>query len=153
MIHLQIKKKNDKSKPQSKQSPKPKEEKKLTPENKQIDIHKDWKSFCEKVKATKISIGNALELGVPQISDNKLLIKYHKAHNFQMNLLNNNKSIIEKLMKEEFDQSIYLKTDIDESIPEPKENKTINNEEIIKNVSKTDPLVNKLINELGLELT
>jgi hypothetical protein len=56
-------------------------------------------------------------------------------------------------MKDEFDQSLYLKTDIDESIPEPKINKTINNEDTIKNISKTDPLVNKLISELGLELT
>jgi hypothetical protein len=70
-----------------------------------------------------------------------------------MNLLNNNKTIIEKLIKEEFNQSIHIKSDIDESIPEPKENKTINKEETIKNISKTDPLVNKLINELGLELT
>ena len=70
-----------------------------------------------------------------------------------MNLLNNNKTIVEKLIKEEFNQSIHIKTDIDDSIPEPQVNKTINKEETIKNMSKTDPLVNKLINDLGLEIT
>ena len=70
-----------------------------------------------------------------------------------MNLLNKNKTIIEKLIKEEFNQSIHIKTDIDDSIPEPQLNKTINKEETIKNMSKTDPLVNKLINDLGLEIT
>jgi len=147
-----IKKKNNKP-TQSKKSVKPQTEDKSNNDLKPVEIQNDWQNFCNKVKATKISIGNALELGIPKITENKLLVKYHKAHNFQMNLLNNNKTIIEKLIKEEFNQSIHIKTDIDESIPEPQVNKTINKEETIKNISKTDPLVNKLINELGLELT
>ena len=117
------------------------------------EIQNNWQNFCDKVKSTKISIGNALELGVPKIQDDKLLVKYHKAHNFQMSLLIKNKNIIEKIIKDDYDQLIHVKTEIDETIPEPKFEKTINKQETIKQISKTDPLVNKLINELGLELT
>jgi DNA polymerase-3 subunit gamma/tau len=118
-----------------------------------IEIQKNWQSFCDKIKATKISIGNALELGIPEIDKNKLLVKYHKAHNFHLNILEKNKNVIEKIIKNEYNQLIHVKADIDESIPEPQLNKTINKEETIKQISKTDPLINKLINELGLELT
>ena len=58
-----------------------------------------------------------------------------------------------KIIKNEYNQLIHVKADIDESIPEPQLNKTINKQETIKQISKTDPLINKLINELGLELT
>lgn len=118
-----------------------------------IDIQKNWQNFCDKVKATKISIGNALELGVPTLQNDKLLVKYHKAHNFQMNLLDKNKGIIEKIIKDDYNQLVHINTNIDESLPEPKVNKKVNKQETIDKISKTDPLVNKLINELGLELT
>jgi DNA polymerase III subunit gamma/tau len=141
---------------QSKQTTKPlipKTENKSIPNRNAKEIQKDWQQFCDKVKTTKISIGNALELGVPKIQDDKLLVKYHKAHSFQMNLLIKNKNIIEKIIEDDYDQIFHVNTEIDETIPEPKLNKTINTQETINQISKTDPLINKLINELGLELT
>lgn len=94
-----------------------------------------------------------MELGLPIMQDNKLLVKYNKAHNFQMNLLIKNKNIIEKIIKEDYDQIIHINTEIDATIPEPKFKTKINTQENINQISKTDPLINKLINELGLELT
>ena len=148
-----LKKKAHKQSKQTQEPVIPKIEIKTNPVRDSKAIQKDWQNFCDKVKATKMSIGNALELGVPNIQDNKLLVKYHKAHNFQMNLLIKNKNIIEKIIKDDYDQLIHVNTEIDESLPEPKLKKTINTQETINQISKTDPLINKLINELGLELT
>lgn len=150
-INLLKKKTNNKIQ-YSEQPVKPKTEQ-TTELPKSIEFHNDWQNFCDKIKSTKISIGNALEMGIPELNENKLLVKYHKAHNFQKNLLEKNKNIIEQFIEKEYNQTIHIKTDIDLTLPDSQNKKTDNKQKTIENISKTDPLVNKLINELGLELT
>jgi hypothetical protein len=70
-----------------------------------------------------------------------------------MNLLEKNKSIIEQFIESNYKHTIHINTEIDLSLPDLPVEKKENKQKTIENISKTDPMVNKLISELGLELT
>ncbi len=122
----------------------------ITKEN----ITEKWIDICDAIKTKKMIVGNALDLGRPGIEDQNILtIKFKKSHSFQLNMVNKNKSFIQDFLKNHFNKLLYIKTETDQNSKEEITNKPKQKSEIINQLSESDPLLNKLIEELGLELT
>ena len=121
---------------------------------KKEEISEKWKNICDEIKSKKVSVGNALDQGIPVIEDeNILVIRFKKNHSFQLNMVNKNKIFIEKFFDKHLGKSLHIKTEFDQNSKEEIEIKPKQKSEIINQISESDPILNKLIKELGLELT
>lgn len=118
------------------------------------NISEKWQDVCEGIKQNKMSFGTALEQGIPIFENEKLLVvKFSKSLSFQMNMLHKNKTYLEKYFHDQYQQAIHVKAIIDENSAEPDKVKPKKKKDIVNQLSESDPLINKLIDELGLELT
>jgi hypothetical protein len=90
-----------------------------------------------------------MELGrLTVFQDNTLNIEYKKIHSFHENWIKKNIRSLEESFKNQFKQTIRIEIITVDS----GETNTENTQQILKKVSDDDPLINSLIEELGLEL-
>jgi hypothetical protein len=119
-------------------------------------IQNYWSELIGQYKSSKVNLANALELGKPVSLDNsELHITYSKKNSFHISWLKKNQRLIEKNLKDYFKITVKIVLDInEEEEPEPElpEDKKMDKESI-KKMLKEDPLLNKLVDDLGLELT
>jgi len=100
-------------------------------------------------------LSNALQLGKPvALKDSNLSLVYSKKDSFHITWFKKNQRIIEQQFNKNFNtpikfsiQEIEVEQDI--SKPEPK---AVDRDTLGKSI-KEDPLLNKLVDELGLEIT
>jgi len=114
-----------------------------------------WPQLVNKFRETKVNLGNALELGKPDKLENSILtVTYNSIDSFHHTWLNKNKRHVEEALLDIFKQSIRVETLIQPGVnPQvPKSGPAMNKGSIHKLI-KEDELLNKLIDDLGLELT
>jgi DNA polymerase-3 subunit gamma/tau len=115
-----------------------------------------WATLTEEFKSSKVNLANALELGKPiDLNNNDLLLEYTKKNSFHITWFKKHQRTIESHLRNHFQEPIKviiqvveeneddLNSDPDKPLDKNSANKII----------KDDPLLNKLVEELGLELT
>jgi len=106
-------------------------------------------------KESKVNLANALEIGELKALDGKdLIIEYAKPDVFYSTWLNKNKRLIEEELLKEYSSTIHIKiNEVDKpSSGMNNDIQRLNKKEVTKQLEK-DPVINKLIDEFGLELT
>ena len=108
-----------------------------------------WNHLKESYKSDKLNLASAMDLGsITDFTDNHFTVEYKKIHAFHENWIKNNLRTIEETFKNHFNQTIKIEiTSIDTG-----ESNVENKKQTLKKVSQEDPLINTLIDELGLEL-
>jgi DNA polymerase-3 subunit gamma/tau len=119
-------------------------------------IKEYWELLIRQFRETKVNLANALECGNPvKLEDSQLTVEFQSVDIFHLNWLNNNKELIEEKLFQEFNKNIKIKTkkaktDIDKN---KRSQDPTHPDKQVNNAPENDPLLNKLIDELGLELT
>jgi hypothetical protein len=105
--------------------------------------------LIETFRTEKVNLSNALELGrLIAYQDNEVTIEYKKVHSFHENWIRKNQHLLEEAFKQHFKKTIKLKINtIDTG-----EINAEDDQQVLKKVSAEDPIINTLIDELGLEL-
>ena len=120
-------------------------------------IQQVWPQLVDKFRLTKVNLGTALEFGTPdKLEDSILTVRYDRIDSFHHTWLNKNKKHVEDALGNIFKQSVHIETQLQNN-PEaqPRKSATGINEDKkdLHKLMKEDELLNKLINDLGLELT
>ena len=120
------------------------------------EIQSYWNQLVEEYRNSKVHLANALELGKPLKLDNTdLLLEYSKKNSFHISWFKKHQREIENNLRNNF--QIPIKITI--QIVETKDNQKVSTPDkpLDKNSAnkliKNDPLLNKLVEDLGLELT
>jgi hypothetical protein len=115
-----------------------------------------WTKLTEEYRNSKVNLANALELGQPvKLENTDLLVEYSKKNSFHISWFKKNQRTIEDRLRNHFQEPIKVTIQVVES----EEGDQISNPDkpMDKNSAnkmiKDDPLLNKLVEELGLELT
>jgi DNA polymerase-3 subunit gamma/tau len=115
-----------------------------------------WTKLTEEYRNSKVNLANALELGKPvKLENTDLLLEYSKNNSFHISWFKKNQRTIEDRLRNHFQEPIKVTIQVVES----EEGDQISNPDkpMDKNSAnkmiKDDPLLNKLVEELGLELT
>ena len=114
-----------------------------------------WPELTAKFKESKVNLANALEIGeIKTLENSKLTIEYANADVFHSTWLTKNKRIVEEELYNTFSSAVRLIiTNVDKPAKGIKNGgQRINKEEMQKQI-ENDPVLNKLIDELGLEIT
>jgi DNA polymerase-3 subunit gamma/tau len=121
-------------------------------------IQQVWPQLVDRFRQTKVNLGNALDLGIPDKLENSVLtVRYDSIDSFHHTWLNKNKKHVEEALQDIFKQSVHIETQLQPSNnpqsrkPESSDNK--NSPAALHKSFKEDELLNKLITDLGLELT
>jgi len=118
-------------------------------------LQNDWPDFLAQIRKQKVNLAAALELGqLKSFENSKLTLEYFKSNYFHISWLNKHKRLVEELLNERFSNNIKIEINILEN----SENEIIQtgnglNKTDQERMLKNDPLISKLIDELGLELT
>ncbi len=102
-----------------------------------------------------MNLANALEMGeIKGLSGNKLTVEYAKSDVFYSTWLNKNKRLVEEELFKQVTATIHLDIiSVDKPGSGIKATKPqLNKKELTKELEQ-DPVLNKLIDEFGLELT
>jgi len=119
------------------------------------DLQAAWPQLTDQFRESKVNLANALEIGeIKSLNDSNLTIEYANADVFHSTWLNKNKRLVEEELHKKFASSVRLIiNNVDKPGKGNKENsKNLNKEDMTKELEK-DPVLNKLIDELGLEIT
>lgn len=120
------------------------------------EMLKYFEQLIEKYKNTRVNLANALELGtVKGINNFELTIAYSKKHSFQISWLKKNQREIERDIKDYFNHTVKIIIDVLENDHDDEDeptDKTLDKDAMNKMI-KEDPLLHKLVEDLGLELT
>jgi DNA polymerase-3 subunit gamma/tau len=113
------------------------------------DIQHHWQNLIVSFKTQKVNLSNAMELGrLTAFQDDIVSIEYKKIHAFHENWIRKNQRLLEESFKHQFNKTIKIQiTTIDTG-----ETNAEDEQQILKKVSAEDPIINTLIDELGLEL-
>jgi len=120
------------------------------------NAQKFWTELTETYRNSKVNLANALELGRPvALDDKQISLSYSKKNSFHISWFKKNQRTVESAFMENFHTSVTFiiqeNEDGEESDDGEKEQPLDR-----KNASKSlreDPLLNKLVDELGLEIT
>ncbi len=115
-----------------------------------------WIKLAEQYRDTKVNLANALELGKPiELRDTELILEYAKKNSFHITWLKKNQRTIESQLHEHFQKPVKITMQVVESSDNESDkdpDKPLDKDSA-KKLIKDDPLLNKLVEELGLELT
>jgi DNA polymerase-3 subunit gamma/tau len=119
-------------------------------------IQQLWPQLVDRFRQTKVNLGNAMEFGIPDKLENSILtVRYDSIDSFHHTWLNKNKKHVEDALGDIFKQSVHIETEL-QSNPDqqPRKSSTAaDNKRDLHKLIKEDELLNKLITDLGLELT
>jgi DNA polymerase-3 subunit gamma/tau len=115
-----------------------------------------WIKLEEQYRDTKVNLANALELGKPvELKDSEFVLEYSKKNLFHITWLRKHQRTIETQLHDYFQEPLKVKVQIIDSDDDDTDNDT--DKPLDKNSAKKliqdDPLLNKLVEDLGLELT
>ena len=114
-------------------------------------IQKYWPHLVEHFKNSKVNLANALDIAKPlELEDSTLTIQYFKVDSFHISWLKKNKRIVEDHLYKHFKNPLKIAIKIIDG--ERKSGKDSKKNDLHEMINE-DPLMNKLIDELGLELT
>ena len=118
-------------------------------------IQQFWPQLVEDFKQSKVNLATAIELGKPTKLENlELTVNYDSVDAFHVSWLNKNKRIVEEALFDRFNNHFKITTHtIKSSKQNVKETTGQDSKKAINKMMEEDPLINKLIKELGLELT
>lgn len=120
------------------------------------EIKSYWTVLINDYKESKVNLANALELGKPiDLQDTNLLLEYTKKNSFHINWFKKHQKTIETQLRKHFQEPIIVSIQIIESKDDNSDidpDRPLDKESVDKMI-KNDPLLNKLVEELGLELT
>jgi DNA polymerase-3 subunit gamma/tau len=119
-------------------------------------IKQYWNYLIQQFRETKVNLANALECGRPvKLEDSLLTVEFQTVDIFHLNWLIKNKHLIEEKLYQKFNRHIKIKTKKVKTDTDNNKNAQgpPNAGKDIKKISQNDPILNKLIDELGLELT
>jgi len=115
-----------------------------------------WIKLVEGYRNSKVNLANALELGKPiELTNTDLTVEYSKKNSFHISWFKKHQRTIENKLRDHFQEPIKVTIQVTES----EEDKIDSNPDkpLDKNSAnkmiKDDPLLNKLVEDLGLELT
>jgi DNA polymerase-3 subunit gamma/tau len=115
-----------------------------------------WTKLIDEYKSSKVNLANALELGKPtRLMDTELLLEYTKMNSFHTTWFKKHQRMIETQLHHYFQEPIKVTVQVVESKDEdsdPHPDKQLDKENANKLI-KDDPLLSKLVEDLGLELT
>jgi len=120
------------------------------------EIQDYWIYLIEEYRNSKVNLANALELGRPaKLSENELFLEYSKQNSFHISWFKKNQRTIEHQLRDHFQEQIKITIQVVESEDKeqnPDPDKPLDKDSANKMI-KDDPLLNKLVEELGLEIT
>ena len=117
-------------------------------------IQNKWADICNTVKTDKVVLGNALAHAKPvAVTSDSLTVQLSKTDAFQMNMINKNKRQLETSIKESFGKLLRIKIELTAAAPLTETAKSGDSKKILKHINENDPILNKLIDDLGLELS
>ena len=115
-----------------------------------------WAHLIDNYKLSKVNLANALELGKPvDLNESRLALEYSKKDSFHISWFKKNKRTIQSEFKNFFQVPVdFVIQEVESSDleTEANEEKPLDRDSLSKTI-KEDPLLNKLVEELGLELT
>jgi DNA polymerase-3 subunit gamma/tau len=110
-----------------------------------------WPDFIEDIRSRKVNLATALELGqIKSVENSKLTLEYLKSDYFHLSWLNKHKRLVEELLHERFLTPVKIEVELLENGSDVQSG---TNKASPDKTLKEDPLISKLIDELGLELT
>jgi len=118
-------------------------------------LQKDWPDFIAQIREQRVNLATALELGqLKALENSNITLEYLKSDYFHITWLNKHKRLLEELLQERFSVPVKIQIEMLES----KEGQINNSGSGLNKLNpdsalKDDPLISKLIDELGLELT
>jgi DNA polymerase-3 subunit gamma/tau len=121
-------------------------------------IQQVWPQLVDKFRQTKVNLGNAMEFGTPdKLEDSILTVRYESIDSFHNTWLNKNKKHVEDALGNIFKQAVHIETQLQNNPDaQPRKSATATvaeDKRDLHKLMKEDELLNKLINDLGLELT
>jgi DNA polymerase-3 subunit gamma/tau len=115
-----------------------------------------WTMLIEEYRNSKVNLANALELGKPiDLIKTDLFLEYTKKNSFHITWFKKNQRTIESHLHKHFQEPIKVTVKVVESTDNDQDSnpdKPLDKDSANKLI-KDDPLLNKLVEELGLELT
>lgn len=115
-----------------------------------------WIKLVEEYRNSKVNLANALELGKPvELKKTDLILEYAKKNSFHISWFKKHQRTIENQLSNHFQETIKVSIQVvetDEDVQNVSPDKPLSKDSAHKLI-KNDPLLNKLVEELGLELT
>jgi DNA polymerase-3 subunit gamma/tau len=114
-----------------------------------------WQELINNFNNSKVNLSNALQLAkLLSLKDSTLCLAYSKKDSFHSTWFKKNIRIVEEKFRDHFKAAVTFNISEEEIEEEDKipDTKDMDRETIGKNI-KADPLLNKLVDELGLEIT
>jgi DNA polymerase-3 subunit gamma/tau len=124
----------------------------LTLENTQLF----WSELIENYRGSKVNLANALELGTPvALNDLQVSLAYSKKNSFHISWFKKNQRTIESQFMENFNSPVKFVIEETEETDSEQTREAEKHPDLHKAGKKIseDPLLTKLVDELGLELT
>lgn len=127
----------------------------LEPELTLSGIKQYWPQLIAHFQNSKVNLSNAIELGEPlKLQNKQLTLQYDAVNTFHASWLTKNKLEVEESLHKYFQKPIKIVVKIVENKKKASDhNKVQGHKKVIDKKIKEDPLLNKLIEDLGLELT
>lgn len=120
----------------------------------QESLISSWTVICGNIGKIKPMLGTSLELGSAEVqSEKELKISFENQHVFQYNLALKNLELIEQEVNGMFGSKIQIEFVVDKNKKPVHTEKRKNKKEILEEISSEDPLIDKLIDEFGLEIS
>jgi DNA polymerase-3 subunit gamma/tau len=119
------------------------------------NIKQYWPQLIDHFKESKVNLANAIELGKPvKLQNSQLTIQYNADNAFHVSWLNKNKRLVEEKLVTHFKKPARITvTMVEKKGSTAKTTDNQKSKKVINKMIKEDPLLNKLIDDLGLELT
>ncbi|MCK4561140.1 MAG: DNA polymerase III subunit gamma/tau [Calditrichia bacterium] len=115
-----------------------------------------WIKLVEEYRNSKVNLANALEFGKPvELKKTDLFLEYAKKNSFHISWFKKHQRTIENQLRNHFQETIKVSVQVvetDEDVQDSSPDKPLDKDSANKMI-KDDPLLNKLVEELGLELT
>jgi DNA polymerase-3 subunit gamma/tau len=114
-----------------------------------------WPEFIDNLREKRVNLATALELGQLKSFDNSnITLEYLKSDSFHISWLNKHKRLLEEMLQDRFAVPVKIQV----ATLENAENEINGTGKGLHKTTpektlKTDPLISKLIDDLGLELT
>ena len=120
------------------------------------EVKSFWEGMVEEYRSSKVNLSNALELGTPtELKNTDLFVEYTKKNSFHITWFKKHQRTIETHLHKHFQEPIKVSVQVIEGKddgPEPDPEKPLDRDSANKLI-KDDPLLNKLVEDLGLEPT
>jgi len=120
------------------------------------EIQSFWLTLIEEYHTSKVNLANALELGkLVEFKNTDLFLEFSKKNSFHTSWFKKNQRTIETQLRDHFQEPIKVTVrvvELEDDEQDPSPDKPLDKKSANKLI-QDDPLLNKLVEELGLELT